>query len=142
MVGGRRAGAIEYTLEDDECPPSGRQIDVRVYYGWEDYNPADEPYAVWGARIEGVEVLAIRYLDEAGDAVDLAMHHQQLALDLLEQQREQVTEACTDDGVRRGVGEAHPLHQAASSPATSAANRRMAPSQRTRDARQQRRKFG
>jgi hypothetical protein len=119
-------------------------VDVRVYYGWDDYNPADEPFPVWGARIVHVEVLAVRYLDQDGDAVDLGIHHRQLAMELLEGQRDEVTEACTDDGVRRGVGEAHPLHRP--SPAVGSVTgenmRRMAPSERTRQAPQERRRMG
>src|SRR5687767_2311020 len=47
----RHRGSIDYTLEDDACPPYGRQVQVRVYYDWDDYNPADEPFPIWGARI-------------------------------------------------------------------------------------------
>ena len=99
-------GSIEYTFEDEDFEPFGRAIDVRIYYRWRDYDPADGPHTVWGASIEELEVLAIRHFDKFGNEVAMSKHSTDAAWHLLEKTYEQVTEACTEDGYRRGVGKA------------------------------------
>lgn len=99
-------GSIEYTFEDEEYEPFGRAIDVRIYYRWSNYNPADDPWPMWGATIEDWEVLAVRYFDNAGNEVPEADHFTDVAWHLLNKNYEQVTEACTEDGYRRGAGNA------------------------------------
>jgi hypothetical protein len=142
----RHAAYLDYTFDDEDCPPYGRQLEVRIHYDWSDYDRADEPFSVWGAQVADVEVLAVRYFDQNGDAVEVDAHHADVAWLLLERNREQVTEACTADGCRRGVGAAHPLYApparraAASSAALPAP--RMAPSQRTRTVPNERRQHG
>ena len=126
-------GWIDYTFDDDECLPYGRQVDVRIFYGWDDYNPADEPFPIWGARIEEVEMRAVRYYDQGGNVIELSLHHRDLAWDLLAREREMVIQACTDDGCRRSVGTAHPLYTPARAQSPVGASvRRMAPSERLR----------
>jgi hypothetical protein len=139
------AGSIDYTFDDEAYEPHGRQVEARVFYRWEDYNQEDQTPATWGATIEGLQVLTVRYFDEDGEEVTPREHHQDLAWDLLEQHREQVTEACTDDGYRRGLGVAPPsyvpLSGASDSASPSAAGFavRMAPSEPTRQAQHSRR---
>jgi hypothetical protein len=128
----RHQAYMDQTFDDEDCPPFGRQIDVRVYYEWHDYDRADEPSPIWGAQIQDVEVLAVRYFDQNGDVIGVADHHADLAWMLVEKNHERVTEACTADGYRRGLGAAHPLYWPDPAP-------RMAPSQRTRESPRNRR---
>ena len=48
-------GSIHYTFEDEQYEPFGREVDVRVYYSWHDYDSADEPSPVWGATVDDLE---------------------------------------------------------------------------------------
>jgi hypothetical protein len=142
------AGSIDYTFEDEQYEPFGREIDVRVYYCWYDYDSADEPSPVWGATIEDIEVLAVRNFDKDGNEVLSSEHHLDLAWLLLNRQYEEVTEACTEDGYHRGAGEAPVTYtpQRSSSDAASPAQTnfagRMARSLPTRRAEQERRHLG
>jgi len=142
------AGSIDYTFDDEAYEPHGRQVEVRVFYRWEDYNQQDQTPATWGAAIEGLEVLTVRYFDEDGEEVTPREHHQDLAWDMLEQHREQVSEACTEDGYRCGLGVAPPSYVPSSGAAETGASRnagfavRMAPSEPTRQAQQSRRRWG
>jgi hypothetical protein len=70
LDGSKYHGSIEYTFEDEDYEPFGRAIDVRIYYRWRDYDSADDPHTVWGASIEELEVLAIRYFDKFGNEVE------------------------------------------------------------------------
>ncbi len=144
--GSRHRAHLDYTFDDEDCQPYGRQVDVRIYYEWYDYDRADEPSAIWGAQVEDVEVLAVRYFDQQGDVVGVEGHHSDVAWMLVEKDRQRVTEACTADGCRRGVGAAHPLYsppvQRSSAPSASHDAPRMAPSQRTRESQRDRRRFG
>lgn len=135
-------GAIDYTFDDGDYQPHGRQVDVRIHFAWDDYNPADEPFAVWGARIEDVQVLAIRYYNDEGNEVDAATHHVDLAWDLIEKNRTAITERCTEEGYRQGLGEADPLYAPLPTWPPAAAAPRMAPSARERHGRSEHRKFG
>jgi hypothetical protein len=150
----QHAGSIEYTFEDEGYEPYGRAVDVRVYYRWNDYNTADDPRPVWGAVVEDLDVLAVRYFDESGNEIPAAEHASDLAWQLLDKSYQQVTEACTEDGYRRGAGAA-PLTYApgntsakgqtsapdASSPSADFASR-MARSVSTRIGRRNRKQLG
>lgn len=142
------AGSIDYTFEDERYEPFGREIDVRVYYCWYDYDPADEPSPVWGATIEDIEVLAVRNYDKDGNEVLSSEHQLDLAWLLLNRQYEEVMEACTEDGYHRGAGESPITYtpQRTSSDSVSAAQTnfagRMARSLPTRRAEQERRHQG
>lgn len=134
-------GSIDYTFDDDECLPYGRQVDVRIFYSWEDYNAADEPFPIWGARIEEVETRALRYYDQTGNVIELSLYLRDLAWTLLAKDREAVVQACTDDGCLRGVGAAHPLYiPARARPPCPPSVRRMAPSERVRETQQEQRR--
>lgn len=108
-------GSIEHTFEDEHYEPFGRAVDVRIHYRWCNYNPADKSHPVWGAMIEDLDVLAIRYFDDSGNEVEASEHSLDVAWHLLHKCYEQVAEACTEDGYRRGVG---------SSPSTYALGKR------------------
>ena len=141
------AGSIDYTFEDEQYAPCGREVDVRVYYCWYDYDPADEPSPIWGASIEDVEVLAVRHFDQEGHEIPENEHRLDLAWFLLNRQYEEVTEACTADGYRQGAGESPITYApAGSSTAATAGNNsfasRMAGSVSTRRAEQERRHLG
>jgi hypothetical protein len=142
------AGSVDFTFEDEQYLPYGREVDVRIFYCWHDYDPADEPSPVWGASIEDIQVLAVRHFDRDGHEVTAREHELDLAWSMLNRQYEAVTEACTEDGYRHGVGEApvtySPPTTAASpdSPANTTYANRMAGSVATRGAAQQRRHLG
>lgn len=142
------AGSIEYTFADEQYEPFGREVDVRVYYAWYDYDPADEPSPVWGASIEDLEVLAVRHFDKHGNAVNLDEHCLDIAWHLLNQDHELVKEACTEDGYHSQAGKVpftySPLHSSAqvSAPAPPSFTARMAPSVPTRKAGKDRRQLG
>ncbi len=142
------AGSIHYTFEDEPYEPFGREVDVRVYYSWYDYDAADEPSPVWGATVDDLEVLAVRHFDKDGNELDQAEHDLDIAWHFLNNQHEEVTEACTEDRCHNGAGTAPiantPIRssfkvaaEAAPSPAP-----RMAPSSTTRKAQQDRRELG
>ncbi len=137
-------GFIDYTIDDEAFATHFRQFDLRIYYSWEDYDRDDESFATWGANVERCEVLAVRYFDKAGNELSTSDYHLDEALKLVEERHELVTEACTEDGYRNGVGQCHPLY---SSPigSTLSANKvalRMASSSRTRQTPQDRQNFG
>ncbi|MEQ8789697.1 MAG: hypothetical protein RIC55_25610 [Pirellulaceae bacterium] len=140
------SGSIDYTFDDEAYQPHGRQVEVRVFYRWEDYNRNDPPLSAWGASIEQVEVLAVRYFDEDGHEVSPREHHDDLAWDLLEAQREQVTELCTEDGYHRSVGVAAPSYTPPSGRTGAAVAGdfaiRLAPSQSTRTSQEGERRWG
>jgi hypothetical protein len=152
LVGSRRnrfsdsAGYIDCTLDDEACEPYGREVDVRIYYDWQDYDAADEPFPVWGADIAEVEVRAVRYFDRAGETQAIGRHHDDVAWELVEKDRESLIERCTDDGCRRAVGVSHPLYSPSSlttaAPASTDGARRMAPSARARASSESQHKFG
>ncbi len=133
-------GSILHTFEDEDCPPAGREIDVRIHYTWNDYDPADEPFPIWGAHIEDLEVLAVRYFDPHGKVLELGAYHQELAWSLLAKETEAVTQACTDHGCRTGVGMSHPLYTPSRVDLSPGSARRMAPSARNREVQRARRK--
>jgi hypothetical protein len=140
-------GSIEYTFEDESYEPFGRAVDVRIHYRWCNYNPADNPRPLWGATIEDLEVLAIRYFDNAGNEVHSTEHPLDVAWHLLHKCYQQVTEACTEDGYRRGAGSAPPTYAPgrrvnAASPSLADIGTRMAPSVPTRPAQLDRRQLG
>jgi hypothetical protein len=101
------AGCLDYVLEDEDFPPHGRSLELRVHYSWTDYNPADEPHADWGPTIEAVEVVAVNHFDAAGNEVpaEAAEVSQEAAWELVEADAERVLEACREDGYRTGAGE-------------------------------------
>jgi hypothetical protein len=142
----RYAGYIDYTFEDDECDPYGREVDVRIYYSWYGYDPADEPSPIWGATVEDIDVLAVRYFDKDGNETVLSEHHLELAWNLLNRQHEQVTEACTNDGYFNGgnVPATYvPLRpNVVASPTQTRFAGRMAPSARKRESTSKQRKYG
>jgi hypothetical protein len=142
----RFQGHLDYTFDDESYQPNGRQVDVRVYFNWNDYDPADGPVAEWGAVIESVEVLAVRNFDHLGNAVDSHSHLQDVARELLEQNEEVVREACTQEGVRLGIGRSHPFYRPAyqrpPQVGIHVAPSRMAPSARTRQPSSSLRKLG
>ena len=137
-------GCIDYTIDDEDFHTHFRQFDMRIYYSWDDYDRDDEPGVIWGANVERCEVLAVHYFDEAGNELSTSDYHLDEALKLVEERHQLVTEACTEDGYRNGVGECHPLYSSPTS-STLPANKvapRMAPSSRTRQTPQDRRNFG
>lgn len=141
------AGSIDYTFEDEQFEPFGREVDVRVHYDWYDYDSADEPSPVWGAAIADLEVRAVRHFDEDGNEVDADQHDLDVAWSLLNLQYEQVTDACTEDGYHRGVGKAPSTYAPPRSSTTAGAvatsfSDRMAPSIATRAGKQDRRQLG
>ncbi|MGE0756677.1 MAG: hypothetical protein AB7F89_18235 [Pirellulaceae bacterium] len=101
---GAYAGSLDYTVDDENYPPHGRQWTIRVHYSWTDYDRADEPSPTWGATIEDIEVLEVRYYDAEGNEVPAARHQLEVVWELLKPQWERVTQACTEDGCRQGVG--------------------------------------
>ena len=140
------AGSLDYTLDEEA---HGREIDIRLYYNWEDYNRADEPFPVWGATIEEFEILGARRIDESDTEAlecvedDVSKVAQELVNDL----ELTLIEACTEDGYHKGVGEAPPSYSPppilpVSSNTQSGLTARMAGSLSTRNTEQQRRRFG
>jgi hypothetical protein len=130
-------GYLNYTLDDESYQPHGRQLDVRLGFNWNDYDPHDDPGATWGAVIESVEVLAVRYFDYQGNVVNSHDHLQGVARQLWERNEDEIREACTQEGVRLGIGRAHPFYRPAfnrMSATNPAGSPRMAPSARTRQA--------
>jgi hypothetical protein len=100
------AGSMDHTFTDEDYAPYGREIDVRIFYNWEDYNRADEPYPVWGATIEAMQVQEVRYFNDDGEVVSLDEHLSDVAGHLLSQHDESLSEGCTEDGFRKGIGKA------------------------------------
>lgn len=137
-----RGGYIERTLEDESFAPHGREFDVRVHFDWIDYSPGDAttPAAGGQAVIVDVEVVAVRYFDEHGNAISAAQHHDDAATALARQQWDLLEEACTAQGARMGAGITSPLYSGVGSEVHST-SRKMAPSARTRCG-SQGRKFG
>ena len=143
------SGYVEHTFEDEDYEPHGREIDVRIHYSWHDYDRADDR-SLWGATIEDVEVLAIRYFDDQGNVAGTAEHREDVAWNLVRRHEDLLTDRCTQDGIQRGAGAGHPLFAALSStpasgpPETSdaTASARMAPSMPTRQREQSRRRIG
>ena len=135
--------SISYTFEEVDGL-GRREFDVRIYYGWTDYDPADEPSPIWGAHIEDVEVVAVRYFDRDGEQVDWQTHAGVMAWDQLELEHHRVLSACTNDGALRGLGRVHPLFvPEPARPALQAdSSLRMAPSVRTRTLQLKPRFFG
>jgi hypothetical protein len=136
--------SIEYTLEDDDAA-GRREFDVRVFYGWTDYDPVDEPNPIWGAHVEDVQLVAVRHYDREGNLVDWQTHAGITAWDRLEQEHDRVLEACTNDGALRGLGRVHPLFTPVPSratPADTGSALRMAPSARVRAVQLRPRFFG
>ena len=137
---------IDYTIEDEECKPNGRELDVRVFYTWDDYDGTNELPTRWGASIEDIEVVAVRYFDRDGGQTTLREHHAALAWDLIDD--EVVREQCTRDGYQRGIGKAPSTYCPGSlsitpQPETSSkAEFRMAPSVSTRESQAKSRKHG
>lgn len=129
---------LDYTLEDEDYPPFGRAFQLRLHFRWEDYDPADEPAAEWGARLEHVEILSVEYFDAAGQAQSLSQHHAEVVDRLVEAERERMERECTAHGCRVGVGRAPSLAWLATD-GTGATSARMAPSARQRTAQLQRR---
>jgi hypothetical protein len=141
-------GALDYELQDESYPPFGRQIDVRLYFHWNDYDPADEPRPIWGAVIDDVEVLAVRYFDAEGNVVEERDHLATVARDLLNEDWDAAVDACTEAGERTGMGTSHPLYRSATPQHRVAASvrspgvPRMAPSARSLRMPRDRRKLG
>ena len=127
---------LDYTFDDELFEPFGRQIDARVYYHWNDYNPGDDSDVGWGAVIDDVEVLSVREFDREGNSIPVAIYPRDLGWGILQQQLDEVREACTQEGARLGLGRSHPLYRPRR-PAPAVANQhsiapRMAPSARDR----------
>jgi len=140
----RYDGFIDHTFVDEAYEPHGREVDVRIFYDWQDYDADDEPSPVWGADIADIAVRQVRYLDQDGNVQEMGRHHEDVAWDLLEQQRDFLTELCTDDGCHNDVGIAHPLHSPCPIPmaASEPDGRRMAPSARNRVSIESQQKLG
>jgi hypothetical protein len=135
---GRHDGFIPWTFEDESIDPFSREMDVRLYYDWQDYCPGDRITPAYGgfATLSNVEVVAVRYFDEHGREASLGRYHADVAWYLAEQERESLEDACTAAGGSRAVGKAHPLF-APTTPVPAAEEseqptRRMAPSARKR----------
>lgn len=156
LVRARYAGSVEHVFEDEDYAPHGRIFELRVYYDWTDYDPADGPHGEWGPTIEAAEVIAVHYFDEAGNEVLASDHDDVDAWDLIEADYERVLDACREDGYRTGAGESPPWYHPASRVAAplrhyridSASDQpapgveiRLSPSIPTRQA-QERRQFG
>lgn len=141
------AGSIAYVIDDEDYAPNGRSFDVRVHYGWLDYDPADEPHAEWGPTIEAVEVVAVRYFDSEGNEIagPAADEDQaEVAWDLVQSESERVLDACRVDGYRTAAGESPPWYYPAKQ-ATGSSTRivpRLSRSISTRDAAAERRQIG
>jgi hypothetical protein len=140
-------GSIQYTFEDENYEPFGRAVDVRIHYRWCNYDSADNPHPVWGATIEDLDVLAIRYFDNSGNEVHASEHPLDVAWHLLHKNYQQVAEACTEDGYRRGVGSAPSTYAPGkrinvASQSLADVGTRMAPSVSTRPAQLDRRQLG
>lgn len=145
---GKHAGSICWTFEDDQYEPNGREIEVIVYYDWDDYSAGDgvTPSSGGCAQIADIEVIAVRYFDEQGEAIDSDQHHQDDAWKAVERNRELLEERCTDAGHRENVGQTTPLRFPGSiaDPPTDPQTPgwRMAPSARERSARTRKSKQG
>jgi len=144
----RHAGRMVYTFEDENYGPCGRKIDICIDYDWDDYDPADEPFASWGPTIADANVLAVRYLDEEGNEIPANVHYAGLAGHLLNKHHEHIIEACTKHGYQHGVGKSPITYSEPTSPTTftptddSAFVPRMAPSEPTRSSQSSRRQLG
>lgn len=132
----RHDGSIQYTLEDESCEPYGRELDVRVYFDWDDYSSQDAPSTAWGARVSEIEVLAVRYFDQQGNSITVDEHHLEAAWELLERDRELVEQLCAE------AADSQYITFDARRSAPAAVALRMAPSQRDRRATSARRKHG
>ncbi|WP_254510973.1 hypothetical protein [Anatilimnocola floriformis] len=114
------AGCLEYVLEDEDFAPHGRNLELRVHYSWNDYDPTDDPHAPWGPTIEAVDIVAVNHFDAAGNEIpaDGLEVSKEMAWELVEADAERVLEACREDGYRTGAGESpewyYPAKQASS----------------------------
>lgn len=98
----RYDGYIETTIEDDV----GRSIDVRVFYDWSDYDPRDEPHAEWGAVVGEIQILGLSHVDCSGNEVTLSEHALEVVYRRMQEEHGIFYDRCTEDGYRRGLGEA------------------------------------
>jgi hypothetical protein len=139
---------VTWTIEDHACFPGGREIDVRLYYDWENYCPGDHvtPDSGGFARLEDIEVVAVRYFDEQGNLASLGDHYHDVAWELAEKDRSVLDDAVTSVGYARGVGETNPLLVPSGlrhvEEEREPSQRRMAPSARKRTSSQGVRKYG
>jgi len=147
-AGHRHDEFLTWTIEDPACFPGGREIDVRLYYDWEDYCPGDRvtPGSGGFASLTNIEVVAVRYFDERGNVVSLGEYHHDVAWDLAERDRATLEDAVTAVGYTRGTGETNPLfvpnRLTPAEEERERAERRMAPSSRKRSPSQGFRKYG
>ena len=54
---------VTWTIEDESYAPGGRELDLRLYYDWEDYSPGDHvtPHSGGYGSLEDIEVVAVRH---------------------------------------------------------------------------------
>ena len=137
------AGCLEYVLEDEDFAPYGRNLELRVHYSWNDFDPTDDPHAPWGPTIEAVDVVAVNHFDADGNEVPANNSEvtNQTAWELVEADAERVLEACREDGYRTGAGESPAWYYPAKQTASARIAPRLSRSIPTRQA-ENRRQFG
>ena len=136
----QHAGVIRWTFEDDQYEPNGREIEVLIYYDWDDYSAGDgvTPSCGGCAQIADIEILAVRYFDEHGNVIGEQQHHLDVAWDAVESNRELLEEMCSDAGHRDDAGRTAPVRfpgtSGIESPDSNESTWRMTPSARSRGA--------
>ena len=133
-------------LDDESYKPYGRQFDIRVFYDWVDYSPGDSTTPAYGgfAEVADVQLIAVRYFDKQGNYTEAGEYNDDEVWQLVEAQRAEIEDACTQAANREGVGIANPLYslRSASTPADATGAARMAASARSLSANEKERKLG